>query len=78
MTDNKDDLQQTQHQDTGEQISSAPSNQTGNFLDNPKVGRYLGRATKAMAFFAILGSIVILVAVTAISNLINNALDSIK
>ena len=73
MTDNQNQpTQETEH------VSDAQSNHIGNFLDNPKVSRYLGRATKAMAFFAILGSIVILVAVIAISNLINNAIDSIK
>jgi hypothetical protein len=62
-------------QGTAQESDNAPqSDPISSFLENPKVNLYLGRAAKTMVFFAILGCIVILAAVTAISNLINQAL----
>jgi len=43
-------------------------------MEHPKASGYMGKAVKAVAGMAILGCIILYVAITALSNLIGNAL----
>ncbi|MBS1999255.1 MAG: hypothetical protein JSS86_23170 [Cyanobacteria bacterium SZAS LIN-2] len=42
--------------------------------EHPGISRYMGKAVKAVAGLAVLGCIVLWLAITALSNLITNAL----
>lgn len=46
-------------------------NAANDLLSNPKVKKYMGRMSKVLIGFAILGSIMMILAVTAISTLFN-------
>lgn len=47
------------------------------FMDDPRIQKYLGRATKTMLLFAVLGCALIVVAVTAISYTFNSIFDKL-
>ncbi len=47
------------------------------FMDDPKIQKYLSRATKTMLLFAVLGCALIVVAVTAISWTFNSIFDKL-
>jgi len=46
-------------------------NAANDLLSNPKVKKYMGRMSKVLIGFAVLGSIMMILAVTAISTLFN-------
>jgi hypothetical protein len=50
------------------------TNQINSFVTNPKVSGYLSKTVKAVAGMAILGCILLWVAITALSAIITNAL----
>lgn len=47
------------------------------FMDDPRIQKYLSRATKTMLLFAVLGCALIVVAVTAISWTFNSIFDKL-
>lgn len=51
--------------------------QIGKMLQHPMVNRYLGKATKVVAVCAILGCALLVIAITAVTNLFNQILSSI-
>jgi hypothetical protein len=51
-----------------------PKDQINNFVSHPAVSRYLGRGVKIVAAFAIVGCILLYVAITCLSNIITGAL----
>jgi len=50
------------------------NSEIGKIVQNPRVTNYLGKSIKIIAAFAVVGCILLVVAITAISNILTNAL----
>jgi hypothetical protein len=55
-------------------VSTPSADQISKLVSHPAVKGYLGKSLKLIAFFAVLGCFLMLAAITALSNIINNAL----